>query len=43
MVVTISGARLIRREVPKLILEVDHLAGKVINEMVGGCRCGRVL
>ena len=35
MVLATSGARLIRREVPTLILDVDHLAGKVIDDMVG--------
>jgi hypothetical protein len=31
---TISGVRLLRREGPKLVLEVDHVEGKVINELV---------
>jgi polyketide cyclase/dehydrase/lipid transport protein len=31
---TISGVRLIRDEPSKQILEIDHLEGKVINEMV---------
>jgi hypothetical protein len=30
---TISGVRLLRREGPKLVLEVDHVQGKVINEL----------
>jgi Polyketide cyclase / dehydrase and lipid transport len=31
---TISGVRLLRREGPKLVLEVDHVEGKVVNELV---------
>jgi Polyketide cyclase / dehydrase and lipid transport len=31
---TISGVRLLGREGPKLVLEVDHVEGKVINELV---------
>ena len=31
---TISGVRLLRREGAKLVLEVDHVEGKVINELV---------
>jgi Polyketide cyclase / dehydrase and lipid transport len=31
---TISGVRLLRREGPKLVLEVDHVEGTVINELV---------
>jgi Polyketide cyclase / dehydrase and lipid transport len=31
---TISGVRLLRREGPKLVLEVDHVQGKVLNELV---------
>jgi hypothetical protein len=31
---TISGVRLLRREGSKLVLEVDHVEGKVINELV---------
>jgi hypothetical protein len=31
---TISKVRLLRREGPKLVLEVDHAEGKVINELV---------
>jgi hypothetical protein len=31
---TISGVRLLRREGPKLVLEVDHVQGKVVNELV---------
>jgi hypothetical protein len=30
---TISGVRLLRREGPKLVLEVDHVEGKVVNEL----------
>jgi Polyketide cyclase / dehydrase and lipid transport len=30
---TISGVRLLRREGPKLVLEVDHVQGKVLNEL----------
>jgi len=30
---TISGVRLLRREGPKLVLEVDHVQGKVVNEL----------
>ena len=31
---TISGVRLLRREGAKLVLEVDHVEGKVVNELV---------
>jgi Polyketide cyclase / dehydrase and lipid transport len=31
---TISGVRLLRREGAKLVLEVDHVEGKVLNELV---------
>lgn len=31
---TISGVRLLRREGAKLVLQVDHVEGKVINELV---------
>lgn len=31
---TISAVRLLGREGPKLVLEVDHVEGKVINELV---------
>jgi hypothetical protein len=31
---TISGVRLLRRDGPKLVLEVDHLEGKVVNELL---------
>ncbi len=31
---TICGVRLLRREGSKLVLEVDHVEGKVINELV---------
>jgi hypothetical protein len=31
---TINSVRLLGREGPKLILEVDHVEGKVINELV---------
>jgi hypothetical protein len=31
---TINGVRLLRREGDKLVLEVDHVEGKVINELV---------
>jgi hypothetical protein len=31
---TISGVRLLRREGEKLVLEVDHVEGRVINELV---------
>lgn len=31
---TISGVRLLRREGSKLVLEIDHIEGKVINELV---------
>lgn len=31
---TISAVRLLRREGPKLVLEVDHVEGKVSNELV---------
>jgi ribosome-associated toxin RatA of RatAB toxin-antitoxin module len=31
---TISGVRLLRREGAKLVLEVDHVEGTVINEVV---------
>jgi hypothetical protein len=31
---TISGVRLLRREGAKLVLEVDHLEGRVINELM---------
>jgi hypothetical protein len=31
---TISRVRLLRREGPKLVLEVDHVEGKVLNELV---------
>jgi hypothetical protein len=31
---TISGVRLVRREGAKLVLEVDHVAGKVVNELL---------
>jgi hypothetical protein len=31
---TISGVRLLRREGAKLVLEVDHVEGRVINELV---------
>jgi len=30
---TISGVRLLRREGPTLVLEVDHVQGKVVNEL----------
>ena len=30
---TISGVRLLRREGPKLVLEVDHVEGTVVNEL----------
>jgi hypothetical protein len=30
---TISGVRLLRREGPTLVLEVDHVEGKVVNEL----------
>jgi hypothetical protein len=30
---TISGVRLLGREGPKLVLEVDHVQGKVVNEL----------
>jgi hypothetical protein len=30
---TISGVRLLGREGPKLLLEVDHVQGKVVNEL----------
>jgi hypothetical protein len=30
---TISGVRLLRREGPTLVLEVDHVQGKVLNEL----------
>lgn len=31
---TISGVRLLRREGSKLVLEIEHIEGKVINELV---------
>ena len=31
---TISGVRLLRREGDKLVLEVDHVEGKVLNELL---------
>jgi hypothetical protein len=31
---TISAVRVLSREGPKLVLEVDHIEGKVINELV---------
>jgi hypothetical protein len=31
---TISGVRLLRCEGSKLVLEIDHIEGKVINELV---------
>jgi len=31
---TISGVRLVRREGAKLVLEVDHVEGKVVNELL---------
>jgi hypothetical protein len=31
---TISGVRLLRREGAKLILEIDHVEGKVLNELL---------
>jgi hypothetical protein len=31
---TIKGVRLVRREGAKLVLEVDHVEGKVVNELV---------
>jgi hypothetical protein len=31
---TISGVQLLRHDGPKLVLEVDHVEGKVINELV---------
>jgi hypothetical protein len=31
---TISGVRLLRRDGPKLVLGVDHLEGKVVNELL---------
>ncbi len=31
---TITGVRLIRREGAKLVLEIDHVEGKVVNELV---------
>ena len=31
---TISGVRLLRREGAKLVLEVDHVEGKVVNELL---------
>ena len=31
---TISGVRLLRREGAKLVLEIDHVEGRVINELV---------
>ena len=31
---TIRGVRLLRREGPKLVLEVDHVEGRVLNELV---------
>jgi Polyketide cyclase / dehydrase and lipid transport len=31
---TISAVRLLRREGPTLVLEVDHVEGKVVNELV---------
>lgn len=31
---TISGVRLLRRDGAKLVLEVDHVEGKVLNELV---------
>ncbi len=31
---TISGVRLLRHDGPKLVLEIDHTEGKVINELI---------
>ena len=31
---TISGVRLLRRDGAKLVLEVDHVEGKVVNELL---------
>jgi hypothetical protein len=42
---TISAVRLVRREGPTLVLEVDHLEGKVVNELTvrspARSTCGR--